>query len=229
VRRRLTALAAEKESGVTLVELMVSIFLGLIVMAMVGGFFMQSTRITSSAVQSNTSNGVASDAMQEINSVIRFATKVTISGGYAPPVVSGSSTKLVVTANLNVTNPADPAPTQVTFDSSSGSIIESRCLAQKSGGYWSFSSCASTSTRNLGGPIVAPTAGQNALFSYLDGTGATLALTNGNLPATANVSVSTITVSVKVQSTGMTQMSPVYLSANIAMPNLGFQTKGSGS
>jgi Tfp pilus assembly protein PilV len=229
VKRRMTALLAEEEAGVTLVEIMVSIFLGLIIMAMVGGFFMQTTKITSSAVQSNTSNGVASNAMQEINSVIRFATKVTISGGYAPPVVSASSTKLVITANLNVTNPADPAPTQVTFDSSSGSIVETRCLAQKSGGYWSFSSCASTSSRNLGGPILAPSAGQSALFSYLDGTGATLALTNGNLPASANTSVSTITVSVKVQSTGMTTLSPVYLSANIAMPNLGFQTKGSGS
>jgi hypothetical protein len=228
MRRRLAALRAGKDEGVTLVEIMVSIFLGMLVMAMVGGFFLQTTRITSTAVQSNTSNGIAASAMQEITTVVRLATQ--LSNGTptpTPPVVSASSTKLVIASLVSVTTPSDPAPTQVTFDSSSGSIVESRCVATKSSGFWSFSTCASSSTRNLGGPVVAPDAGQNALFSYLDSNGNTLALSNGALPATANGSVASIVVSVKMQSTGQTILTPVYLTANVGMPNIGLQQAAS--
>jgi hypothetical protein len=225
VKRRIAALRAEPEAGVTLVELMVGIFLTALVLAMIGGFFLQTTRITSTAVQSNTTNGTAANAMQEISSVVRLATKVQASGTTTglPPVVSATSTKLVINALVSVTNPSDPAPTQVTFDSSSGSIVESRCVATKQSGYWVFSTCASTSSRNLGGPVVAPSAGQNALFSYLDSTGATLAMSNGTLPATAYPSVATITASVKMQAAGQTILPPVYITGNIGMPNIGLQ------
>lgn len=228
IRRRIAALRAREDAGVTLVELMVGIFLSMIVMAMIGGFFLQTTRITSTAIQSNTSNGIAASAQQEITTVIRLATQ--LSNGtptQTPPVAVASSTKLVISSLVAVTTPSDPAPTQVTFDSSSGSITESRCVATKSGGFWTFSTCASTSTRNLGGPVLAPSAGQNALFSYLDSNGNTLALTNGNLPASSLANVASIVVSVKMQSTGETILPPVYLTANVGMPNIGLQQAAS--
>jgi type II secretory pathway pseudopilin PulG len=228
VRRRLEALRADREAGVTLVELMIAIMLGAIIMAMIGGFFMQTTRITSTAVQSNTTNGLASSAMQEITTVVRLATQLSNGTATAtPPVISASSTKLVISSLVSVTTPSDPAPTQVTFDSSSGSIIESRCVATKSNGFWTFSTCASSSSRSLGGPVVGPDAGQNALFSYLDSNGNTLTLTNGNLASTSNGSVASIVVSVKMQAAGQTILPPVYLTANVGMPNIGLQQAAS--
>ena len=44
-------------------------------------------------------------------------------------------------------------------------------MATASGAFWVFSSCASTLTRTVGGAIVAPTASQNSLFTYLDSGG----------------------------------------------------------
>jgi hypothetical protein len=228
MRRRWEALRSEREAGVTMVEIMISIMLGAIVMAMIGGFLIQTTRITSTAVQSNTSNGTASSAMQEITTIVRLATQLSNGTSTAtPPVVSATSTKLVIASLVSVTTPTDPTPVQVTFDSSSGSIIESRCVATKVNGFWSFSTCASTSSRNLGGPVVAPVAGENALFSYRDSTGATLALSNGVLPSTSNASVASIVVSVKMQSTGQTILPAVYLTANVGMPNIGLQQAAS--
>jgi hypothetical protein len=227
VRRRLAAMTAtgDDDRGLTLVEVMVSAALTILVMAMVVGFFAQTAKITSTAVQSRTGNTIAGTAMQEITNVVRLGAQLPVQGSNvpSPPVVTATATKLVIVAFVSVTNTNDPAPTRVTFDSSSGSIVESRCVGTKQNGFWTFGSCASTSTQNLGGPVVAPDSTQNPLFTYLDANGAVLALSSGSLPATAIPNVATITISVKMQATGQTILAPVYLTANVTMPNTGLQ------
>jgi Tfp pilus assembly protein PilW len=223
--RRLRAIRARRDAGLTMIELSVSTVLGLLIMTMVVTVFIQTTTITKTALQSRTSNDLASSAMQEMTNVIRLASNVTVANSSTPTpaIVSGTATKLVITSLINVTTPSDPAPTQVTFDTTSGSLIESRCVATKASGVWVFSTCASTSTKNWGGPIVAPTSDQNSPFVYLNGSGQAIALVNGSLPSTALSTVASITVSVKVQTPGQTLNGAVYITANIGMTNLGLK------
>jgi Tfp pilus assembly protein PilW len=225
IRRRVRAVRAEKDAGLTLIELSISTVLGLLIMTMIITVFIQTTTVTKTAIQSRTSNDIAASAMQEMSNVIRLATNVTVpnSSTPTPAIVSGTASKLVITSLINVTTPSDPTPTQVTFDTTSGSLVESRCVATKSGGVWVFSTCASTSTKNWGGPLIAPTSGQNVPFLYLNASGQTIALVNGSLPASALATVASITVSVKVQVPGQTINNAMYLTSDVNMSNLGLK------
>jgi Tfp pilus assembly protein PilW len=225
VIRRLRRTAGDDDAGLTLVELMVSTMLGLLIMTLITTVLIQTTTITKTAVQSRTSNDIASSAMQEMSTVVRLASNVIVANSSTPTpaIVSGTANKLVITSLISVSTPSDPAPTQVTLDTTSGSLIESRCTATKSGGVWVFSTCASTSTQNWGGPWVAPTTGQNSPFTYLNSSGQTIALVNGALPSTALSTVASIIVSVKVQVPGQTLNGPIYLTSNVIMSNLGLK------
>lgn len=222
--RRLRARLARDDRGLSLTELLVASMLTLLILAMVGTMFANTAQLTSNATQNRNSNTVASNIANELRTVIGLAVQVPQLGSTTPrPAVnSGSNGTLVVYALVDVTDPSNPAPTRVTFDSSSGDLIESRCVGQYVSGFWSFSSCASSSTRNLGGVISAPTGSQLPLFTYLDGTGGTLALSAGSLPSASLPLVASITVSVNVLAPG-SETAPVYLSSNIGMPNIGLQ------
>lgn len=220
--RRLSA--QDAESGLSLTELLVASFLTLLIMAMVGTMFANTAQITSTATQNRNSTSVASNIQTELRTVIGLAVQVPVNGSNVPlpAVSSGTNGKLVIYSLINVTDPTNPAPTRVTLDSGSGSLVETRCVAKSASGFWSFSSCASTSTRMLGGVITAPSGSQLPLFTYLDATGGTLALSAGALPAASLPLVASIMVSVKVLATG-SKTPPVYLSSNVGMPNIGLQ------
>lgn len=225
-RLRLRLATGDADRGLSLTELVVAAALSLLILAMVGTVFAQTAQLTSSATQNRDSNTVASNIAGELREVIGLAIQIPVQGSSTPlpAIKSGTATSLVINALVDVADPANPAPTQVTFavDAATGMVTESRCVAKSVSGFWTFTSCASTSTRKLGGAIVAPGSGQSPLFSYLDGSGGTVAFAGGSLPATSLTNVASIIVSVKILAAG-SKTAPVYLSSNIGMPNVGLQ------
>ena len=222
--RRMRSRFAHDDRGLSLTELLVASMLTLLILAMVGTMFANTAQLTSNATQNRNSNTVASNIANELRAVIGLAVQVPASGSTTPlPAVgSGSNGTLVIYALVDVVDPNNPAPTRVTFDSTSGNLIETSCVGKSVSGFWTFSSCASSSTRNLGGAITAPTPSQLPLFTYLDGSGGALALSGGSLPSASLPLVASVTVSVKVLATG-SKTAPVYFSSNIGMPNIGLQ------
>ncbi len=221
LRTRLSA--ADDESGLSLVELIVAMFLSALILALVASFFSQVTRITSTSVQTGNSSAVASTAIFEISNVVHEATTIPVSGA-APllAVNTAQPNKLVIYSYVDVSTSVTPVPTRVTFDATGSTIIETRCVATASGSFWVFTSCSSTSTRNMGGNVVAPTGIQLSPFTYLNSTGGTIALVSGSVPPASMLLIASIQVSVNIRAAGATT-APVYLTRNVGMPNLGLQ------
>ncbi len=226
LRRRLRA--HDDDAGLGLIEILVASALGLLLMAAVGSAFISTSKVTTLTLQNRNSAGAAANAMQDINEVVRLATPISVSGQSTstPAVVSATATKLVIYSLVDVTNTTNPAPSLVTLDTSSGSLVDTRCVGTLTSGFWTFGTCASTSSRTIAGTFVAPSSGQNSLFTYLNSTGATLALSSGSLPAASIPLVASIIVSVNMQAPG-SKTSPVYLQSKTGMPNVGLQTETS--
>jgi hypothetical protein len=223
-RLRVRLETGDAERGLSLTELVVAAALSLLILTMVGTVFAQTAQLTASATQNRNSNTVASNIAGELRTVIALAVQVPVQGSSTPlpAIKSGTAGKLEIYSLIDVTDATNPAPTLVTFDSAGGIMVESRCVGKATSGFWTFTTCASTSTRKLGGVITAPSAGQSPLFSYLNGGGAPVALAAGALPPTSLASVASVTVSVNVLADG-SKTAPVYLSSNIGMPNVGLQ------
>ena len=217
IRRRLSG---DTEAGLSLVELLVAASISVVILAVVSALFIQTAQVSAASTQTQNSTTVASTIQDELNTVIRQATPVTVSGTTSA-IASGTATKLVIYSLINVTNPANPAPVQVTFDGTSGSMIETQCVPQSVGGAWSYASCASTSTRNLGGVLQSPGVGQLPLFTYNSSvTQAPLVIGSGAVAAGDLPNVQSITVGINVLATG-SKTAPTYLSSTISMPNVG--------
>jgi type II secretory pathway pseudopilin PulG len=221
IGRRLRAV--DNEEGVTLVELIVAMIITGFVLTLTASFFITTTKVTTSSVQTGNSSAVASNAIYEISNVVHQASTIPVSGGSPLLAVNTASTnKLVIYSYVDVSTGTNPTPTRVTFDATGANLVETRCVATASGAFWVFSSCASTLTRTIGGNIVAPTGTQNNFFSYLNSTGGTIAMVSGSVPPASLGSIASIQVSPNIQAAG-SQTPAVYLTSNVGMPNLGLQ------
>ena len=221
IRARLRA--ADNEDGVTLVELIIAMIITGFILALTASFFIQTTKVTTSSVQTGNSSAIATNVMYEISNVVHQASTIPVSGGSPLLAVNTASTnKLVIYSYVDVSTSTNPTPTRVTFDGTGTNLVETRCVATASGAFWVFSSCASTLTRTVGGAIVAPTASQNSLFTYLDSGGNQIAMVSGSVPTASLGSIASIQVSVNIQAAG-SKTDPVYLTSNVGMPNLGLQ------
>lgn len=219
------ARVVDNENGLGLIEILVASIIGLLLMTAVGAAYINTIKITNYTVQNRNSTQAAANAMQEIIEVVHLATPIAVQGPpttTTPAIVSATQTKLVIYSLVDVTNNTNPAPSRVTLDISSGSLVDSRCVATSSSGFWVFTTCASTSTRTVAGVFVAPTGTQNYLFTYLDAGGNVLALSGGTLPAASIPLVGSIIVSVNMLAPGA-KNGPTYLQSKTGMPNVGIQ------
>jgi Tfp pilus assembly protein PilW len=229
MNRRLRA-HRDDDAGIGLIEILVASMIGLILLAAVGAAFIQTGKVTNLTIQNRSSTGNASNAMTEISEVIRLATPIVVAGQQTATaaVVSGTATKLVIYSLVDVTDPSNPAPSKVTLDTTSGSLVDTRCLGTLVNGFWTFTTCATTISRNIAGTFVAPGTGQNPLFTYQSASGAAITLTGlpAALPSTQATlsSVASILVGVNLQAPGA-KTNPVYLESKIGMPNVGLQVE----
>lgn len=226
----------DNENGLGLVEILVASLLGLLLMTAVGAAFINTVKVTNFTIQNRSSTQTAANAMQEVIEVVHLATPIAVSGQVAntPAIVFGGQTDLQIYSLVDVTDPVNPAPSRVTFDIQNGNLVDTRCVATLTGGFWTFGTCASTSKRTVAGTFVAPTGTQNYLFTYLDANGNVLPLTGSGsvcggypapcLPAASIPLVGSIIASVNLLAPGA-KNGPAYLQSKTGMPNVGIQTE----
>lgn len=226
--RRLRDALRRDDSGLSMTEVLVSMLLTSILLAAAGGMIVQVSKITTSSNQTQNSTKISANVANGLSSVLRVSTKIAKpSDVMDPAIVAGTRSSVTVYANANA-DPMNIGPTRVAFTlEASGKLVEARCVAKPSGSYWSFDSCASTSTRTIGEGIIAPgvvvkgkTAGQ--LFTYLDGNGNTIVLPSatGSLTDDQRKSVASIVVEVWVQAPGSTTAASV-IKNTVVLRNLG--------
>ena len=218
----------DDESGLSLVELLVSLGLSLLMLVMVANMFIQVTRITTASNQTHNSNGVAANVSNELSAVLRVATTLAKSNVATPdPAIVAGTRSSVTIYSLSNTSATNPAPVRVTFTlDSAGRVTEDRCAGVASGAYWTFGSCSSTSTRILGDGILAPTGTGNQLFTYLDVNGVSLVPGSGgtgSLTAAQRALVAKIVVIVRAQAPG-SETDAVLVKNTVVLRNLGLET-----
>jgi hypothetical protein len=213
------------DSGVSLTELLVASTLTVLVMAMIGTMFVQVTRITKDSNDTQIFNGLASNAANELSAVLRVATTHPIANVATaePAIVSGTRSVLTI-YSLSNTSPTSPAPVKVTFTlDSTGKITEDRCSGTANNGYWTFTTCSSTSSRSFGKGILLPTGVSDQLFTYLDVNGDPILIGTGSLTLAQRAQVAAITITIRVQTAG-SSTGAVLVSNKVVLRNLGLDT-----
>jgi hypothetical protein len=231
IRRSLRRLRTD-DSGLSLAELLVSGLLTIAIMAMIGTMFIQTAKITVNSTQTSKSNNVTSNIANEITSVLRVATKWPKSGQEIPdPALVEAGKETLTIYSLSNTDPTTLAPVRVKFSiipvdpldqKEDRSLVEERCVATLSSGFWVYGGCTVT-TRNLGGQIQASTGLDDQLFRYYTASGAEILVGNGLMGATDRAKITKINVYVAVKATGSETKTTV-ISNLVVLGNLGLET-----
>jgi Tfp pilus assembly protein PilW len=233
IRRTLRRMR-EDDSGLSLTELLVSGLLTVAIMAMIGTMFIQTAKITANSTQTSKSNNVAANIANEMTSAIRVATTVARSGATTPDpaILDGSRETLTIYA-LSNTDAAAPAPVRIKFTITPKpgtpaleprAVMEERCTATSAGGFWTFGSCASLTTRSLGGQVTDLTGTIDQLFTYYTDTAGTHPILIGadSLTDAQRATVASIRVYVSIKATGSDTKQTV-ISNLVVLGNLGLE------
>lgn len=218
LRERLAAIR-DDQSGLSLAEILIAMMLTSLILVMVTSMLISTSKLTTAASQTRSSNGAAANISNSITSVLRMATTLAKSSSAVPDpaIVAGTASSVTLYSYSN-TNAANPAPVKVTFTLSSGTLTETRCTGVASGGFWTFGGCSATSTRTVGTGMTS-----DPLFTYRDANGTAYVIGTGSLSATQRAAVGSITVNVRVQASG-TGTDPVIISSTVVLRNLGLDT-----
>ncbi len=214
VRRRLDL---KSEKGVSLVEMLVTMLISGILLAIVGNMFVNIARITTNSNATTVRSSTAANLVEELSEVIRQAAPnaVATSDDADPAVVVATATTLTIYSYTDA-NPAAPAPVKVSFRvDAAGNLIEDRTAAVISASYWVFT--GTTTSRTLPGPI-APA----GLFTYLDASGAVIPISGTGLTLVQRGAVASIrlTLTLPNSTTVGTGSDPIVILNTVGMPNL---------
>ncbi len=225
--RDITRAEQSSEQGITLVELIVAMFLGAIVIALVAGMYLGLSRVVQVGNTSNNSTKAASLAMTEVSAALRFATTNPIVGNQLPDPAFVSASNESVTVNSYIdASPASPQPVQVNFSlDSSRRLIETRYASHLVSGNWVFYTTAIWS-RILTGAVVAQSGSEPYLFTYLDSSNAVIVPGSNGLTSAQYPTVAAVKVTVKLASASTGGASPVVLQNTVGLPNLGINRTG---
>jgi prepilin-type N-terminal cleavage/methylation domain-containing protein len=216
--------ALRDERGMSLSELVVVMMVTAIVLAAVATFFTNIAIVTTNANAATSRTNVAANIMNEMSKVIRTSSNNAVAGDDDPDpaIVSATASALTVYSYVD-TSPTAPAPTKVTFRvDATGIVFEDRIKGTLSGSYYVFT--GATTTRNLGGPIVA-----TSLFTYLDTDSKAVPIGATGLTPVQRDSVASIKVEITIANNAVRGgtapdpakgNSPIILSNTIGMPNL---------
>lgn len=229
--RKRISLVGREESGFGLAEFVVAIGLFSILATLIIITFSNFTRTLTRDRAATTNTNLASVAMDELTRVIRAATSIPVynSATDLPAFSYANKEKIILYAFID-TGSGTPTPIKVQFEVvSSRDLVETRWNAHPVPGhttYWEFDTTAS-STRVIARQIVTPGTGEAYMFNYQSigtdllpvdmviptGTGGIVA---ANLPK-----IAVVEVTVKVQSDTTGRASPVTMTNQVGIPNLG--------
>jgi Tfp pilus assembly protein PilV len=226
------------ESGLSMTEILVSMLLTSILLAAAAGMMIQISKITVNSNQTQNSTKQNANVANAMTTVIRMGTQVAQPGDVLlPAVAAGTRSSLTVYSNTS-TDPLKPGPTRVTWSlcpatactatNVAGDIVEERCVAKESGGYWSFATCASSVKRTIGQGFLAPGAtysGKTAasIFTYLDANNVPIAIGNNPLTDAQRQLVAGVVVETTVQAPG-SKTAPSIIRNTVVLRNLGLGT-----
>lgn len=224
LNRRFRALGLRtRDEGLSLTELLVGMGLTTLLMLLVGSMFVQLTKITTTSTQTQNMTQIASNAANAVSSVLGTATTVAVSGQTVADsaIVAGTRSSLTVYSYTNA-DPLNPAPVRVDFTlDSTGKLTETRCTAKRTGDFWTFGTCAATSTRVVASNLQAPSGTVNPLFTYRNSAGQPIVIGTGSLSTTDRPKVSSIVVEITVLTSGSR---PSVIQNTIVLRNIGLDT-----
>jgi len=240
----------EEERGLSLIELLVSITLTAILLTIVVSAFTQFSGSFRQSRSATDSANVADVGMNELTRVIRSATEIEVSGTATnlPVFITAKKEELLLYAYID-TSSLTPAPTLIHFkiDPVSRDLVETRWASTKVNGYWTFPGFAGSAPdrtviasatpilkRVIARKLVAPTASEASLFTYLKTEGCTgaqptcdLVPASGNALSSAEVQqVVAVGVTMKVQADDLQRAAPVTITNRVGLPNLGLSRVG---
>lgn len=216
------------DSGIALIELVVSMAISLLMLTLIARMFAQVTHVASDGMSTRSATGTAATVLDEVTRVVRQGTRVstsvsTVEGG----VVAGStSTSLSVDSLVDATvtpGQATIVPTRVVFSvDASGAMIEQRFAGTVANGYTTFATTGTS--RPVGGTIL--TSGATApLFVYQDASGAVVP-SDTPLTTAQALSVASVTVTITAPNPVSYGSDPVQVTNEVTMPNIAIVNGG---
>lgn len=109
-------LAGPRDAGVSLTELIVTVMVTGVIAAIVSAMFLNVALATNNSTATITRNGIATNAMDAVSTVIRTAAVLPVSTSTDPDpaIVAGTGNSLTLYSFVNA-NPALPAPSKVAY------------------------------------------------------------------------------------------------------------------
>lgn len=206
------------DDGFTMVELLVTMLITGIVLAMMGIFFANIARLTTWSGNDRAATGQAALALDAVRAVVRVAAdNPTTATNTDPAVLAATPTSLTLTAYSN-TSISATQPTKVTFTvNSTGTLIQTRQAAVlTTDGYWAFTGAVTTTTIASGFSVSPST----PFFTYVNASGAVLNATTG-LTVAQRKTVTFIRVTTTLDTPGPSGgADPIVVTSSIGMPNV---------
>lgn len=227
----------DDDSGISLVEWLVAMFIFGIVITLIANLYVSTTKAMDNAQNTNQNTRSASNAMNEMARMIRAGTDnpVAATGFGTPPpnnpaFVYARNESVLFYAFVNLTGTAQqPIQVRLRIDATTRRLTEDIWPAISLGnGYWSFPSETTTPQRTrILADVVAPQTGSAPwTFRYLDVTNTPIATGAGVTGGVANTATALASIaSVQITLTILTRLGvtthSVSLQNTVGLPNLG--------
>lgn len=212
----------QEESGLSLVELLVSGLLTVALLVMVGTMMVQMSKITMASNETTRSNNVASNIANEITTTLRVASTIPVSGGAASAIVPGSNKERIEFYTLSNAVAAAPVAVKVTiWVDAARDVWITRCTGiPQSSGLYTYTTCANTETRKIGGPVSVSTSADDQLFTYYNSATPNPAVVNPTTDTIART-VASVRVYVSVKADTYSGTKKVVINNRVVLGNLG--------
>ncbi|TPW74779.1 type IV pilus modification PilV family protein [Schumannella soli] len=208
------------QRGASLPELLTALMVTGLLLAMVAALFVQTGKIGTASIQNGRAASQAGNIMNAIETPVRVASNVVISGGTSPAVQEAKQDGFTLLALTDVAagDSVNAATKYQFFVTTAGELKVTVCgVSITSVGISTPSSCNSPRTRVAGSGLTS-----TAIFTYNDSSGNAIAFSSGAIAAGSLKNIASITVTASVVSgTGQT---PVAINTTIPMPNLGLSS-----
>lgn len=210
------------DSGITIVELAIYMFIAAIVLTIAGVTYVGIAKSTTQSVATRSSTAEAQNALDVVASDIRAATNVPVTSTQTTWAVLDASPTQLTLITYTDAGPTFGTPYQVRIfvDGSQRLVLQQ----------WNPPGTGATTFPRSGGPTttryLASGVQSTAIFSYLDQTGAAMAAAGGM--ATADLpKVAAITANISVKSPRSSAVVTAY--NTVWMPNAGLSTAYAGA
>jgi type II secretory pathway pseudopilin PulG len=222
------------DAGISLVELIVAMSVGVLVIGMAGAFFVSASRASSTTTNVDGNTRTASTAMREMERMFRVASNNPVASGvdtqYAFQYASATSVRFFAYINLNSAVDVQPVEVQYTLDTTRGVLTETKWNGTATDPTKTYYDFPRASTPTLGNPpttsiSLASSVVPTTLFRYTDAGGNPLEPGAGGLTAADLQSVRSVTIALTVgerNSSLPAATDNVALTSTVGMPNLQF-------